>query len=156
MENQWFETKKAFLEYLWKDPNDRKLVDRMIHDGRASMRDWMYYVVDKDTTIRELRERVKELEKSEPKPEAVVPAPVVSSNSEEVKLLRSHLSYVWQRNEHRRACIEKMAQAFFEKNRQKYDFEWAMETFNKVIWFIEDIDEKDERGWAISEWLLPF
>jgi hypothetical protein len=25
-----FETKKALLEYLGKDPNDRKLVDRMI------------------------------------------------------------------------------------------------------------------------------
>lgn len=53
--------------------------------------------------------------------------------AEEVRDLRSHLSYVWQRNEHRRACIEKMAQAFFEKNRQKYDFESAMEAFNKVI-----------------------
>lgn len=83
----------------------------------------MYYIVDKDEIIRELREEIKGLKKSEPKQEVVVPEVRVSSNSEEVKLLRSHLSYVWQRNEHRRACIEKMAQAFFEKNRQKYDFE---------------------------------
>lgn len=153
---EWYETKRALLERLGKNPKDNKLVDRMIIDWRVELREWMYYIVDKDEIIRELREEIKELKKSEPKQEVVVPEVKVSSNSEEVKLLRNHLSYVWQRNEHRRACIEKMAQAFFEKNRQKYDFEWAMEAFNKVIWFVEDIDESDEREWAISEWLLPF
>lgn len=88
----------------------------MIHDEDRG------YITTVDY-IDELREGLKELNKSECKTEVVVPEVKVSSNSEEVKLLRNHLSYVWQRNEHRRACIEKMAQAFFEKNRQKYDFE---------------------------------
>lgn len=153
----WYETKRALLERLGKNPKDNKLVDRMILDWRVELREWMYYIVDKDEIIRELREEIKELKKSEPKQIIAVPEwEWIRSVAEEVKDLRSHLSYVWQRNEHRRACIEKMAQAFFEKNRQKYDFEWAMEAFNKVIWFIEDIDESDEREWAISEWLLPF
>lgn len=153
----WYETKRALLERLGKNPKDNKLVDRMILDWRVELREWMYYIVDKDEIIRELREEIKELKKSEPKQVIAVPEwEWIRRVAEEVRDLRSHLSYVWQRNEHRRACIEKMAQAFFEKNRQKYDFESAMEAFNKVIWFIEDIDESDEREWAISEWLLPF
>lgn len=63
MLEQWFETKKAFLEYLWKDANDRKLVDRMIHRGEACMKDWMYYLVDKDLVIKELRDKITTLEK---------------------------------------------------------------------------------------------
>lgn len=65
MERLGFETKKAFLEYLGKNPNDRKLVDRMIHDGRACMRNGMYYLMSKDDIIEELGGRIKELEKSE-------------------------------------------------------------------------------------------
>lgn len=63
MLEQWFETKKAFLEYLWKDVNDRKLVDRMIHRGDACMRDWMYYLVDKNFEIKNLRDKIATLEK---------------------------------------------------------------------------------------------
>ena len=156
-----FTTKRELLEYLGKNPDDRKLVDRMIKRWEVYREDWMYNLItDKQSLIDEiknLREEIKELKKSEPKQIIAVPEwEWIRRVAEEVKDLRSHLSYIWQRNEHRRACIEKMAQAFFEKNRQKYDFEWAMEAFNKVIWFIEDIDEPDEREWAISEWLLPF
>ena len=154
-----FTTQAELLEYLGKNPNDRNLVQRMIRRGEVVKRDGMYHIVNKKAIIEEnieLREEIERLKKSEPKQEVVVPVVTVSRNSEEIKLLRNHLSYVWQRNEHRRACIEKMVQAFFEKNRQKYDYESAMEAFYKVIWFIDDIDENDEREWAISEWLLPF
>lgn len=59
----WFETKKALLEYLGKDPNDRKLVDRMVSRGEVYMEDGMYYLVDKDAIIKELREKIIFLEK---------------------------------------------------------------------------------------------
>lgn len=59
----WFETKKALLEYLGKDPNDRKLVDRMVLRGDVYMEDGMYYLVDKDAIIKELREKIIFLEK---------------------------------------------------------------------------------------------
>lgn len=151
----WFLEKREILEYCGKNGKDVRWLDR-------AMRKWIVihdiergYITTVDY-IDELREGLKGLNKSESKTEVVVPEVKVSSNSEEVKLLRNHLSYVWQRNEHRRACIEKMVQAFFEKNRQKYDFESAMAAFYKVIWFIEDSDENEEREWAISEWLLPF
>lgn len=62
-----FETKKALLEYLGKNPNDNKLVDRMILRGDVVVRDWMFILVDKDSIIEELKERIKELEKSDTK-----------------------------------------------------------------------------------------
>lgn len=65
-----FESKKALLEYLGKNPKDNKLIDRMMVRGEVYMEDWMYYLVDKDALIDELREKIKELENSEPKPVA--------------------------------------------------------------------------------------
>lgn len=58
---QGFSTKKEFLEYLGKSPDDRKLVDRLIHRGEARMIDGMYYLVDKDARIAELEKEVEEL-----------------------------------------------------------------------------------------------
>lgn len=57
-----FETKKALLEYLGKNKNDNKLVDRLISRGEVYREDGMYYLVDKDAIIEELREKVAELE----------------------------------------------------------------------------------------------
>ena len=37
-----FETKKALLEYLGKNPDDRKLVDRLIAKGSVRMEEGMY------------------------------------------------------------------------------------------------------------------
>ena len=78
-----FETKKALLEYLGKDSNDRKLVDRMMARWEVRMKDWMYILVDKDSIIHELEEEIKRL-KSEPKQ-------VVESDSWEVQKLREEL-----------------------------------------------------------------
>ena len=37
-----FEPKKALLEYLGKNPNDRKLVDRLMAKGAVWLEEWMY------------------------------------------------------------------------------------------------------------------
>ena len=58
----WFETKRALLRHLGKNENDNKLVDRLILRGDVYMEDGMYYIVDKDAIIEELREKVSELE----------------------------------------------------------------------------------------------
>lgn len=78
-----FETKKALLEYLGKDSNDRKLVDRMMARWEVRMKDWMYILVDKDSIIHELEEEIKRL-KSEPKQ-------VVESDSWEIQKLKEEL-----------------------------------------------------------------
>ena len=58
----WFETKRALLEHLGKNPNDNKLVDRLILRGEVVKIDGMYEVVDKDVIISILRDKVSELE----------------------------------------------------------------------------------------------
>lgn len=60
----WFETKKALLEYLGKNPSDNKLVDRMIRRGEVRLEDGMYYIVESEEVVK-LKERIKELEKSD-------------------------------------------------------------------------------------------
>ena len=50
------------MRHLGKNENDNKLVDRLILRGDVYMEDGMYYIVDKDAIIEELRERVSELE----------------------------------------------------------------------------------------------
>lgn len=62
-----FETKKLLLEYLGKNPNDNKLVDRLILRGEVEIRDGMYYLVDKEERIKELEERIIFLEKEQGK-----------------------------------------------------------------------------------------
>ena len=53
-----FETKRALLAYLGKNPNDNKLVDRLILRGEVVVEEGMYVLVDKDAIIEDLKERV--------------------------------------------------------------------------------------------------
>lgn len=59
-----FETKKALLEHLGKNPNDNKLVDRMMRRGEVYLEEGMYYLVESEEVVK-LKERIKELEKSD-------------------------------------------------------------------------------------------
>lgn len=59
---QGFETKKALLEFMGKNPNDRKLVDRLILRWKVHLEDGMYYIVDKDAIIAWLKEEVEKLQ----------------------------------------------------------------------------------------------
>lgn len=67
-----FTTQAELLEHLGKNPNDRSLVQRMIARWEVVKEWWMYVIVDKDVIIRELMERIKELEKSEQEKEVAV------------------------------------------------------------------------------------
>lgn len=58
----WFETKKALLTYLGKNPDDRKLVDRLIAKWEVWVENGMYYV----------NEEKREEKKSESKEDVVV------------------------------------------------------------------------------------
>ena len=64
-----FESKRALLEYLGKNPKDNKLVDRMMLRGEVYMEDGMFCLreTDADALRREneqLKEKIKELEQS--------------------------------------------------------------------------------------------
>lgn len=59
-----FQTKRALLEYLGKNTEDRKLVDRLIAKGKVYKDDGMYVLVDRGTLLDEvirLREENKSL-----------------------------------------------------------------------------------------------
>lgn len=59
-----FQTKKALLEYLGKNPDDRKLVDRLIAKGKVYKEDGMYVLVERGNLLDEvlrLREEVERL-----------------------------------------------------------------------------------------------
>lgn len=56
-----FETQRALLEYLGKNPNDRSLVQRMIIRGEVYKENGMYILVNRDEKIRELEFLVEKL-----------------------------------------------------------------------------------------------
>jgi len=64
-----FETKRALLTYLGKNPDDNKLVDRMIKRWEVYREDGMYHLITNKQSLieenRELKLRIQELEKSE-------------------------------------------------------------------------------------------
>lgn len=72
----WFETKRALLTYLGKNPDDRKLVDRLIAKWEVWVEDGMYYVNEEraekkseskeeivvdDNELKELKEKNEKL-----------------------------------------------------------------------------------------------
>lgn len=56
-----FETQRALLEYLGKNPNDRSLVQRMIIRGEVYKENGMYILVNRDEKIKELEFLVEKL-----------------------------------------------------------------------------------------------
>lgn len=161
-----FSTKRELLSYLWKNPDDRKLIDRMIARGDVYMEDGMYCLVEKED-IHALRERIAELEKkleeksgpdlrviSHAMWEKVLDHGEIMRLKEENVDLRRHLAYVWERCDARQTAIDSMVQSYFNKNRQSMDFDAAKEKLYSIIWFTEDPNEKDERQFAIDQWAL--
>jgi len=56
-----FSTQRELLEYLGKNPNDRSLVQRMMIRGEIFKENGMYYLVNKDEKIAELKNLVEKL-----------------------------------------------------------------------------------------------
>lgn len=56
-----FGTQRQILEYLWKNVNDRSLVQRMISRKEILRGDWVYILNDKDKKIEELEVEIKKL-----------------------------------------------------------------------------------------------
>ena len=59
-----FTTKRELLEHIGKNWNDNKLVDRMMRRGEVYLEDGIYYLVESEEVVK-LKERIKELEKSD-------------------------------------------------------------------------------------------
>lgn len=151
-----FETQKALLEYLGKCPDDRKLVKRMIGRGEVYKKDGMYYLVDnfkKKATwdlydeIRELKDRVKELEKSDlefAKPrETRVYNVDVERLEEQIRELNSDLDFQIKENEKLEADKKRYQNSiresfYFVNDVCKYKIDWyKYKATIKLEWDIE-------------------
>lgn len=55
-----FRTQKDLLEHLGKNPNDRKLVSRMIIRGEVYKKSWWYVLANKDAIISELNKKLED------------------------------------------------------------------------------------------------
>ena len=62
-----FHTKKELLGYLGRNPNDRKLVDRMMLRGEVERDGNMYVLIDRDVLVEELKKEIISLKKEQGK-----------------------------------------------------------------------------------------
>ena len=132
-----FETKRELLEYLGKDPNDRKLVDRMIIRGEVYKENWMYHLITNKKTLidenKELKLRVQELEKSESKQPVELNSWDINKLKEELETANIQWSYYLRMAEAEREDKERRIQKAFRwiKGHVKWAnweefYEWLM------------------------------
>lgn len=141
---QRFGTKKELLIWLGKNPDDRRLVDRLMLRGEVRMENWMYVYESKEEVILGLENRVKELEKEieNLKQERGNNDTQVVDKNDNSDLL-DHLRYLYIRNEIRKDCINRLVQLYYTKNTAAW-WEAAMEKAYQIIWFKDDPDEDAE------------
>ena len=129
-----FETQRALLQYLGKNPEDRKLVQRMMSRWEVYKKDGIYYLVDefkKKSTwslydeIRELKERINLLENN-------VYTFWDSTDYEEAKA---------QWNYYENAYNEEVAD---KQNRIRKCFQWIKWKYPKANW-------EEFRDWVMSD-----
>ena len=163
----WFSSKREILEYCGKDWKDVRRLDRAIKDGKVIKMDCDYctaadYIKELEESESEnlniilwLKREIGELKKSgQATPEDFSNAADILKLKEENTDLRRHLAYVWERCDARQTAIDSMVQSYFNKNRQSMDFDAAKEKLYSIIWFTEDPNEKDERQFAIDQWVI--
>ena len=144
-----FETKRALLEYLGKNPDDRKLVDRMMLRGDVYREDWMYYLIENKKDIveenRELKMEVMKLKQS-----MSVNAPDREQMS---KLILENSKIKKELAEEKINC---------EYYRRKYEAEMELKekiikrSFNWIKQHVKGADWGDFYSWVKEEEELPF
>lgn len=121
-----FNTQAELLEYLGKDVNDRKLVQRMIARGEV-VKEWrLYFIMDKDRKIKELEERLKEYD--------ILVERVKKLSSENERLIR-------EKNE----LIQQMIDKWEESSES--------EIIDKVYKFLRERFHMQESKTEFKEWL---
>lgn len=129
-----FGTKRELLDYLWKNPDDRKLVDRMIKRWEVYKRDGVYYLVDnfKKKPARDLYDEIRELK-------------------ERINLLENNV-YTFQDSadyEEAKAQWEYYEKAYNDEiidkqNRIRKCFQWIKWKYPKANW-------EEFRDWVMSD-----
>ena len=122
-----FQTKKELLRYLWKNEDDRKLVDRMVARGEVRL-EWRIYV---------LEEKEKEVSSSSSDLEYL---------NKEYEKLEGLLDYSLRR------CYDIMKKKGLVGSEDTYD-----DFYNKITaWYgvsITNVGSVAERGGEVNAWL---
>ena len=133
-----FNTQAEVLEYIGKNPNDRSLIQRMIIRWELAKKDWKYYLVDKDTRIKELEKELnmyKEcynknaddynrlLEKYEACKNTVSSTPAPSWDMSDLEYLNNeYIKLEESRKESLRKCYEFMVgKKIFDKEKNPFE-----------------------------------
>ena len=147
-----FATQAELLEHLGKNPNDRSLVQRMMARGEV-IKEWgMYVIVDKDIIIKELKEEIKELKKSEPKCVKTVVEEVIKDVKRDdieelekkIKELESDLEFQISENERLEAKVKRY------QNSIRNSYYYINDTLHKKV------NRPDYKAIIKLEWMLPW
>lgn len=115
---QKFRKKRELLEYLGKNPNDNKLVDRMLLRGEVHMENGMYIYESKDEVIEELKKEIKNLKEQQGNN-------TLSSNSEE--LYEAKVQWEYYQKLYEEEVKDK-------QNRIRKCFQWIKAKYPKAEW----------------------
>ena len=161
---EFFESKKAILEHCGKDSKDVRWLDRAIKDGRVWICDGAYYVVSEYVT--HLEEENAELEEVMVKWREKAQA-LEGGEKSDLKLISKAMGEKVLEHRPKKALNvsagEERCKAggyrwlnsvLLSKNSQQYDFDTAKEKFYALIKYTEDPNEKDERQFAIDNWII--
>lgn len=145
-----FTTQAELLEHLGKNPNDRSLVQRMIARGEV-VKEWgMYIIVDKDIIIRELKEEIEELKKSDTKFvskamwEKVLAHGEIRWLEEKIKELESDLEFQISENERLEAKVKRYQDSI------RNSYYYINDTLHKKV------NRPDYKAIIKLEWTLPW
>ena len=155
---EWFETKKALLTYLGKNPDDRKLVDRLIAKWEVWVEDGMYYVNEeraekKEEKKSESKETVeiddKELKKLKAMNEKLMAAYKKLSKEKEIYMwMYDHLVFFYNKFEEYRKFVDRKVYWQAEYNKSE---KWTQDTketvrdsvyerYNFTYWEVEEAE----------------
>lgn len=145
-----FTTQAELLEHLGKNSNDRSLVQRMMARGEV-VKEWgMYVIVDKDIIIRELKEEIKELKKSEPKQSEELNAKnfedtaTIIKLNDKIKELESDLDFQISENERLEAKVKRYQDSI------RNSYYYINDTLHKKI------DRPTYKAVIKLEWNIPW
>ena len=157
----WYESKKAILEYCWKDGKDVRWLDRAIKDGKIWICDGAYYVVaeyvkdlEKDCTELEcenveLRKKIEELEKSDSTWGVELNDAEINRLKDENNELKQHLIFAWERLDHVNKCLTTIREKFANSS-----VKWNDEKFNSEFGYKMNEREVEERLRMEEHWLI--
>jgi hypothetical protein len=146
-----FRTQREVSEYLWKNPNDRSLISRLIAKWKVKKISWGYEVEsvanttqleEQNVVITTLQGKIKDLEKRLAEKEQECNKKCNTSVTDDGLL--DHIALLYTYIENKNEFMNKVIQSYFDKFSWEYDWDWAKDKIYKIYQYNEDASEKEE------------